>query len=157
MAWGKWLGGKYFHALPFQRNQVTFQVKVPVPTAADVEIPKEMHFLFPSFFSTVLMAFFNALKENVFYNLDAETPPHLSSDTLCTLACLSFLGESSCVKRVLRDTAVHRWRYAQTVDPLGQNFAWDAGARIGLCGDWCIGHRVEDGFVSGLEMALALV
>ena len=110
MAWGKWLGGKYFHALPFQRNQVTFQVKVPVPTAADVEIPKEMHFLFPSFFSTVLMAFFNALKENVFYNLDAETPPHLSSDTLCTLACLSFLGESSCVKRVLRDTAVHRWR-----------------------------------------------
>ena len=54
-------------------------------------------------------------------------------------------------------TAVHRWRYAQTVDPLGQNFAWDAGTRIGLCGDWCIGHRVEDGFVSGLEMALALV
>lgn len=54
-------------------------------------------------------------------------------------------------------TAVHRWRYAQTVDPLGQDFAWDAQARIGLCGDWCIGHRVEDGFVSGLELALALV
>ena len=54
-------------------------------------------------------------------------------------------------------TAVHRWRYAQTVEPLGQNFAWDAKARIGVCGDWCIGHRVEDGFVSGLEMALALV
>ena len=51
---------------------------------------------------------------------------------------------------------VHRWRYAQTVDPLGQNFAWDAKAHIGVCGDWCIGHRVEDGFVSGLEMALAL-
>ena len=26
---------------------------------------------------------------------------------------------------------------------------------IGLCGDWCIGHRVEDAFVSGLELALA--
>lgn len=51
---------------------------------------------------------------------------------------------------------VHRWRYAQTVEPLGQSFAWDADSRIGLCGDWCLGHRVEDGFVSGLEMALAL-
>jgi renalase len=51
---------------------------------------------------------------------------------------------------------VFRWRYAQTVEPLGQSHAWDAESRIGLCGDWCIGHRVEDGFVSGLEMALAV-
>ena len=53
--------------------------------------------------------------------------------------------------------AVHRWRYAQTTEPLGKSHAWDATSRIGLCGDWCLGHRVEDGFVSGLEMALALV
>ena len=52
---------------------------------------------------------------------------------------------------------VHRWRYAQTTQPLGKSHAWDAPSRIGLCGDWCLGHRVEDGFVSGLEMALALV
>lgn len=52
--------------------------------------------------------------------------------------------------------SVHRWRYAQTVEPLGQPCAWDPKTRIGLCGDWCLGHRVEDGFVSGLEMALAL-
>ncbi|MCY7370749.1 MAG: FAD-dependent oxidoreductase [Polaromonas sp.] len=52
--------------------------------------------------------------------------------------------------------AVHRWRYAQTTEPLGKPFAWDAKARIGVCGDWCLGHRVEDGFVSGLEMALSL-
>ena len=32
---------------------------------------------------------------------------------------------------------------------------WDAKTRIGDCGDWCIGHRVEDAFVSGLELALA--
>jgi renalase len=51
---------------------------------------------------------------------------------------------------------VHRWRYAQTTEPLGQSHAWDAKAGIGLCGDWCLGHRVEDGFVSGLEMALAI-
>ena len=52
---------------------------------------------------------------------------------------------------------VHRWRYAQTSKPLGQTHAWDAVSSIGVCGDWCLGHRVEDGFVSGLEMALALL
>ncbi len=49
---------------------------------------------------------------------------------------------------------VHRWRYAQTLKPLGQSHVWDASQRIGLCGDWCLGRRVEDAFVSGLELAL---
>jgi renalase len=53
--------------------------------------------------------------------------------------------------------AVHRWRYAQTQQPLGKTHAWDAKSRIGACGDWCLGHRVEDGFVSGLEMALSVI
>ncbi|MEY4506217.1 MAG: hypothetical protein RL297_795 [Pseudomonadota bacterium] len=51
---------------------------------------------------------------------------------------------------------VHRWRFAQTGQALGQAFLLDAGLGIGACGDWCLGHRVEDAFVSGLEMALAL-
>jgi renalase len=50
---------------------------------------------------------------------------------------------------------VHRWRFAKTEKPLGQNFLWDAKTGLGVCGDWCIGHRVEDAFVSGLELALA--
>jgi len=53
--------------------------------------------------------------------------------------------------------SAHRWRHAQTTKPLGKTHAWDGAARIGACGDWCIGHRVEDGFVSGLEMALAIL
>ena len=52
--------------------------------------------------------------------------------------------------------SVHRWRYAQTTQPLGVSHLWDAKSRIGACGDWCLGHRVEDGFLSGLEMALAI-
>jgi predicted NAD/FAD-dependent oxidoreductase len=32
---------------------------------------------------------------------------------------------------------------------------FDPALGIGLCGDWCLGHRVEDAFVSGLELALA--
>ena len=49
---------------------------------------------------------------------------------------------------------VHRWRWAKTQVPLGQPFLWDARLRIGVCGDWCLGHRVEDAFISGLELAL---
>lgn len=52
---------------------------------------------------------------------------------------------------------VHRWRYAQTLEPLGSSHVWHTDSRIGLCGDWCLGHRVENGFVSGLEMALAVI
>jgi len=51
---------------------------------------------------------------------------------------------------------VHRWLYAKTEKPLGVSHLWDAKTRIGVCGDWCLGHRVEDAFVSGLELALAV-
>ena len=51
---------------------------------------------------------------------------------------------------------VHRWRYARTVQPLGRTHLWDAQAQLGLCGDWCLGHRVENAFLSGLELALAI-
>jgi predicted NAD/FAD-dependent oxidoreductase len=52
---------------------------------------------------------------------------------------------------------VHRWQYAKTAQPLGQSFLWSKTQGIGLCGDWCLGHRVEDAFVSGLELALAVL
>ena len=50
----------------------------------------------------------------------------------------------------------HRWRYAQTRRPLGSAFVADQALGIALCGDWCLGHRVEDAFVSGLELGLQL-
>lgn len=49
-----------------------------------------------------------------------------------------------------------RWAYARTERPLGRSHLWDARMGIGACGDWCRGHRVEDAFVSGLELALAV-
>jgi renalase len=59
--------------------------------------------------------------------------------------------------------AVHRWRYALTQKPLqvagpppGNSFLYDESTGIGVCGDWCRGHRVEDAFLSGLDLALAL-
>jgi predicted NAD/FAD-dependent oxidoreductase len=52
--------------------------------------------------------------------------------------------------------AVHRWRYAQTQQSLGSSHLWDRATGLGICGDWCIGHRVEDAFLSGLALALAV-
>ncbi|HSO43973.1 MAG TPA: FAD-dependent oxidoreductase [Rhodoferax sp.] len=49
-----------------------------------------------------------------------------------------------------------RWLYAKTVKPLGKSHLWDAKKGLGVCGDWCLGHRVEDAFVSGLELALTV-
>mgnify|MGYP003606470797 FL=1 len=49
-----------------------------------------------------------------------------------------------------------RWAYAKTLQPLGKSHLWDAKTGVGLCGDWCLGNRVEDAFVSGLELALAV-
>jgi predicted NAD/FAD-dependent oxidoreductase len=49
---------------------------------------------------------------------------------------------------------IKRWVHAQTTAPLRESHLWDARTNVGLCGDWCLGHRVEDAFVSGLELAL---
>jgi len=49
---------------------------------------------------------------------------------------------------------VHRWRWAKTRTPLGQSHLWDRKSGLGVGGDWCLGHRIEDAFVSGLELAL---
>lgn len=51
---------------------------------------------------------------------------------------------------------VRRWRWARTEAPLGTSHLWDGRAGLGVCGDWCLGHRVENAFVSGLELALAV-
>jgi hypothetical protein len=50
---------------------------------------------------------------------------------------------------------VKRWRHAKTAKPLERSHLWDRRVGIGACGDWCLGHRVENAFVSGLELALA--
>jgi renalase len=53
-------------------------------------------------------------------------------------------------------TQMQRWRWAKTQAPLGRSHMWDRKSGLGACGDWCIGHRLEDAFISGLELALAV-
>jgi len=49
--------------------------------------------------------------------------------------------------------AMHRWRYALADAPLGVPALWDAAAGLGVCGDWCLGARVEAAFLSGQALA----
>jgi predicted NAD/FAD-dependent oxidoreductase len=51
----------------------------------------------------------------------------------------------------------HRWRYALAETPLGEAFLWDAETRLGLCGDWCLGGRLEAAFCSGAALGIRLV
>lgn len=67
---------------------------------------------------------------------------------------LKAFSEVTGIRATPTHAEVHRWRYAQTTLALGKSHLWDATTGIGVCGDWCIGHRVEDAFVSGLELAL---
>jgi predicted NAD/FAD-dependent oxidoreductase len=51
----------------------------------------------------------------------------------------------------------HRWRYAQTIKPLGNPYLSDASNTLFAGGDWCLGARVEYAFESGLAIAQAIL
>lgn len=46
----------------------------------------------------------------------------------------------------------HRWRYARS-GAEGSGALWDPELRLGLCGDWLIGPRVEAAWLSGTALA----
>jgi predicted NAD/FAD-dependent oxidoreductase len=52
---------------------------------------------------------------------------------------------------------VKLWAYAKTLQPLGISHQWDSSLNIGTCGDWHLGHRVENAFVSGLSLAMNMI
>ncbi len=51
----------------------------------------------------------------------------------------------------------HRWRYAFTETPLGRPCLWDTELSLGVCGDWCLGRRVEDAWLSGVDLAVRML
>jgi photolyase PhrII len=60
------------------------------------------------------------------------------------------LGRKLPKPRVLQG---HRWRYAQVAEPVGVDCLFDRETRLGACGDWCLGARLDDAFASGVAMA----
>lgn len=83
---------------------------------------------------------------------------HLEDDEETVKAkLLKAFAEITGIRAEPEHAQVHRWRYAKTETPLGKSFLWDAKKGLGLCGDWCLGHRVENAFVSGLELAMKVI
>ena len=48
--------------------------------------------------------------------------------------------------------AAHRWRYARS-GSLGRPALWNGTLKLGLCGDWLLGPRVESAWLSGTALA----
>ena len=47
----------------------------------------------------------------------------------------------------------HRWRFAETVESVGEACLYDAERRLGACGDWCLDNRIEAAWRSGRALA----
>ena len=87
----------------------------------------------------------------------AWSAEHLEDDEARVQAkLLKAFAEVTGIRAEPAHADTRRWRYAQTTHPLGKSHLWDAKAGLGACCDWCLGHRLEDAFVSGLELALAV-
>jgi predicted NAD/FAD-dependent oxidoreductase len=52
--------------------------------------------------------------------------------------------------------AGHRWKYAIPTTPLDKDCLFDDMLNVGLCGDWCLGNRVEAAWLSGTAAAKRL-
>lgn len=51
----------------------------------------------------------------------------------------------------------HRWSFARPERDLREDCAWDPTRRVALCGDWCLGGRVEGAFLSGVAAAQRII
>jgi renalase len=83
----------------------------------------------------------------------AWSAAHLEDDAEAVVAALT--QAAGLAGRVAFSHA-HRWRYALAETPLGQEFLLDDAAGIGLCGDWCLGGRLEAAYLSGRALGIRL-
>jgi len=54
------------------------------------------------------------------------------------------------------EISIHRWRYASGAINSGSGFILNAATKLGLCGDWLNGGRVEGAWLSGQKLANAI-
>ena len=75
-----------------------------------------------------------------------------SADTVTATLLAAFAALGGPTVHLVQATA-HRWRYADTESALTQGHWWDAAARVGMCGDWLNGGKVEGAWLSGQSLA----
>lgn len=79
---------------------------------------------------------------------------HLEDDADTVIAQLLAQLAEAVGSELPRTLAVqaHRWRYALS-GAAGRTAMWDDEVRLGLCGDWLIGPRIENAWLSGRALA----
>ncbi len=78
-----------------------------------------------------------------------DVPGSVVSDLIA-----AFAARTAALPVPLSVTA-HRWRYARS-GSAGGALRWDAPRKLGLCGDWLLGPRVEAAWLSGHALAHAI-
>ena len=74
------------------------------------------------------------------------------AETLTALLLEALQQEAGTTLPAPLHTAAHRWRFARSGDA-EMGAYWNAELRLGACGDWMAGPRIEDAFLSGQELA----
>jgi len=77
----------------------------------------------------------------------------MGSDAVGTALSTRFCTATGIKPARVRVASVHRWRYSLVPEPLAVDALWDGEMRLGVCGDWCRGARIEDAFLSGHAVA----
>ncbi len=77
-----------------------------------------------------------------------HTPAEVTDALLTAFIALGGPVPSACT--------AHRWLYADTAEPLQSGCLMSADDRVGLCGDWLDGGRVEGAWLSGRALAQQL-
>ena len=80
-----------------------------------------------------------------------------SADTIAKTLIEQFWQATQQAPQPPEFMAAHRWRYALPQESLPQRYLLDWDAKLGACGDWCGGPRVEGAFLSGIAMAQAVL
>lgn len=88
----------------------------------------------------------------------AWTANHLDADTGLLLQQAQHLLERLAAKPVdIHDTFCHRWLHARASSGEVTIPQWDSQQSIGLAGDWTIGSRLEDAWLSAHALADQLI
>jgi len=53
--------------------------------------------------------------------------------------------------------SAHRWRYALAGANTKTDSLWEASIRLGICGDWLAGAKIEGAYISGLTLAAKIL
>jgi len=87
----------------------------------------------------------------------AWSKAHLEEDKDAVAAQLLSAFSALGVRAAPAYLAAHRWRYSQVVEGQVSQAAWSTAHHIGVCGDWMMGPRIENAWLSGAALAQMIV